>query len=359
MEMSEIGIQRLNSQHVGCRRIESVSDLVKWMGAMQAQDLNSAKWAIGVRLPGVNVKLIDEAINNGEIIRTHALRPTWHLISADDYHNIMNLTAPGIHISIKSRQKQLELDEKFFNKSDTALEQVLEGGNHMTREELVKELSKTISNIDSSRMNHILLKAELDRLIVSGRIKNGIHSYALAHERFKSKSDMYQKDEALTLLATKYFASHGPATLLDFNWWSGLSITDCRKALEMVKHDLQSMKVDSQLYWFKEFDQEGNGHLNESVNIGQRLFLLPAYDEFIISYKDRSAVMSAADHQRAVSSNGIFRPTIVLDGNVVGLWNKKSIKNAIEILPELSIKEDNTIKDLINKAAGDYVKYLG
>ncbi len=352
--MSTIGLRRLLSQHVSVNRLSTVTEVVSWMGAIQAQDLNSAKWAIGVRLPGATVQMVEDAISEGEIIRTHLMRPTWHIVSADDYLAILKLTAPNILSSLTSRRKQLELDETFFKKSNPALEWILRDGNHLTREELMKELSMTIPHIDSSRMNHILLQAELNGLICSGKIKDNQHSFALLEERFQARKIKreFNKSEALMLLAYKYFNSHGPATLNDFNWWSGLTMGDCRVALELVKDKLLSEKIDSATYWFTEPTEE-------MVLRENQLFLLPAFDEFIISYKDRSAVLKYEDSTKTVSSNGVFRPVIVYEGQVIGLWNKTLKKGKIEISTDYFIKPDKNIKEQVSEAGLDYALFTG
>lgn len=152
---NSIGLLRLISQHIGGNRFASIKELVSWMGAMQAQDFASSRWAIGVRLPGITEDQVIDAINQGEIIRTHLMRPTWHLVTAEDYPLILQLTAPAIKASLKSRRKQLELDDTFFKRTNPALMRFLSNNNHLTREELTQLLSVEIKDIDSSRMNHI------------------------------------------------------------------------------------------------------------------------------------------------------------------------------------------------------------
>lgn len=347
-----IPILRLVNHHLGGDLFETPLSVVSWLGALQAQDLNSAKWAIGVRLKDSTEKLIDEAINNGDIIRTHLMRPTWHMVAADDYLKLLWLTAPNIRSSLKSRRKQLDLDESFFKKSNPTLENILSGGNHLTREELMIQLSMTIPDIDSSRMNHILLEAELDGLICSGMIKNKQHSFALVSERLKSKTNKvdFNRDEAIALITCKYFLSHGPATVKDFSWWSGLSIGDCNKGLEMVKNKLEFAENNKVKYLF-------NGELNDTLK--DRSFLLPAFDEYIISYKDRSSVLTIEHHGRAVSANGIFRPVMVLDGQVVGLWNKSIKKDVLQIKTEWFLKPQKSIIREFEEAGLRYATFLG
>lgn len=387
--MQNIGLMRLAAQHVAGNKIASVAGLVSWMGAMQAQDLNSVKWAIGVRLPGSAEDMVDDAINKGEIVRTHLMRPTWHFVSANDYPVILELTASNVKATLKSRRKQLELDEEYFKKSNPAIQRVLANQNHLTREELMSELSITLPQLDGSRMNHVLLEAELDGLICSGVVKKKQHSFALRSERFNddgnsNKTSTLSRDEALYMLALKYFSSHGPATISDFNWWSGLSMTHCRKALEMVKGKLLSDNEGTQEYWFAEVSIAGidnvstladimpgapSGLHHENMNknatntsitgSSNSVQLLPAFDEFIISYKDRSAVLKYEDHSRTVSDNGIFRPVIVLDGQVIGLWNKIIKKDKLSLNTTWFITPDKTIKHQVQIAAVAYARFLG
>lgn len=350
--MNETGIRRLFSQHISGKRYTNVKDVVSWMGALQAQDLNSAKWAIGVRLENIHEPEVDEAINRGEIIRTHLMRPTWHIVSVEDYLPILKLTAPFIIVSLKYRRNDLGLDDSYFIKSKENLERLLLDGNHLTRDELTIELKKVLPDLDSSRMNHILLEAELTGLICSGKVKNKQHSFALTDERLPSglRNKVFERDEALHLLASKYFKSHGPATLQDFGWWSGLPVTDCRRAIEIAGKVLSSEKVEKITYWFDNSMQEQPDR--------RHVFLLPAFDEYIISYKDRSAVLAFENHQKTVSSNGVFRPVIVFDGQVIGLWNKTVKKNIL--VPEITwfIKPPKNILKEIDIAFREYASFL-
>lgn len=354
--IGDIGTLRLQSQNLSQKRFSTAKEVVSWMGAMQAQDLNSAKWAIGARLEGITEKQVDDSIGRGEIIRTHLMRPTWHLVSIDDYLPILRLTAPAIRASLKSRRSQLELDSSYFKKSNPALQNILGNGNHLTREELMQELSPVLPALDSSRMNHILLEAELEGMICNGRVKNKQHSFALTDEWLPAeiRNRQIDRNESLALLAGKYFKSHGPATLSDFSWWSGLSMADCRTAVEMVKGNLESEKADNQVFWY-------DPSLNEQVPATKnprRIFLLPAYDEYIISYKDRSAVLTYENHGLTVSSNGIFRPVIVLDGQVIGLWNK-TIKKG-KLIPDISwfIKPESRILKQLDQAFKEFALFL-
>lgn len=323
MNSTEISSLRLHNQQITSSDFKTVRELVNWMGAMQAQDYNQAKWAIGARLPHVTEKQIEDAFNSGEIIRTHLMRPTWHFVSADDIYWLLELTAKQIKSTTKSRHRDLGLTENDLKKSKEVFIKSLEGDRSLTREELGDQLNRAGINTFEQRLPHILMDAEIDRIICSGGIQGKKQTYALLAERVPEKKT-FTKDEALALLGKKYFTSHGPATLADFVWWSGLPITDARKALEMNKSNLISETFDANTYWFSD-------SVNLPTSSPDSVYLLPAFDEFLISYKDRSASIKADHHSKAISNNGIFRPIIVVNGQISGLWKRTVKKDTVVI----------------------------
>jgi len=309
---------RLAGQQITTTKFKTPEQLVAWMGAIQAQDYNMAKWAIGVRLPDVTDKIIQTAIDKGKIMRTHLLRPTWHFVSADDIYWMLQLSAPRIKASIKTRNKQLGLTAKIISKSNSIIEKALAGGKHLTREELMARIEKARIRTEEYRSGHLMLEAELDGIVCSGSINGLKQTYALLEERIP-KPKAITLEEALAKLAQKYFESRYPATLQDFIWWSGLSAANAKLGLEMIKSKFISETIGSQTFWMP-FSFEKPNSRNESAH------LLPAYDEFTISYKDRSASLSLKDQKRLNTFNGIFKPIIVINGNVAGMW-KRTIKN--------------------------------
>jgi len=239
MNLTDISILRLRNQQIASTNFKTVKELVGWMGAMQAQDYNQAKWAIGSRLPNLTEDQIEAAFNQGEIIRTHLMRPTWHFVSADDVYWLLELTAKQIKSTTKSRHRDLRLTENDLKKSKEVFVKSLEGNRSLTREELGDQLNRAGINTFEQRLPHILMDAEIDRIICSGAIHGKKQTYALLAERVPEKKT-FTKDEALALLGKKYFTSHGPETLADFVWWSGLPITDARKEIEINKEKLIS-----------------------------------------------------------------------------------------------------------------------
>lgn len=350
MTLSNVALIRLINQQISETNFKTIKDLVGWMGAMQAQDYAMMKWAIGTRLTGSTEQLVDKAMNDGEIIRTHLLRPTWHLTSSDDVYWMLELTASQIKAKMKSRNKELELSEAIFSKCNRLLEKVLVNGNHLKREELFSEFEKLKIATDNNRGSHLLLNAELDGIICSGISKGKSPTYAILTERI-SKPKPLIKDEALAKLAQKYFTSHGPATLQDFVWWSGLSVSDARHALEMVKTHFISEIIETETYWWANVN-------HKPASDKTYIYLLPAFDEYIISYRNRNASLSQVNNKKAVSDNGIFRPVIVINGRVEGIWKRSLMKDLILLETSFFLKQNNSMINLIEKEAKSFGRFF-
>ena len=320
MTSTEISNTRLFSQNIENHEFTTTKELVSWMGAVQAQDYAMAKWAIGVRLNDHSNKDIESSFNKGEIIRLHVLRPTWHFVSADDVYWILELNAEKIKRSLKSRLAGLELTETVIAKTSRILENKLSGGISLTRDEIANEFHRANIKTDNNRLSHILFRAEMDGIVCSGPLKDKNLTYALLRERVPFRKTM-NHDESLAELAKRYFSSHCPATMEDFAWWSNLSAADARKALQLIKDDFHPESIGTSVYLIP---NSGN-----MITKKTSVHLLPAYDEFLISYKDRSCSLSLVNNNKTVSSNGIFYPLIVLNGQVAGTWKRIFKKNKV------------------------------
>lgn len=351
MNQPDISYLRLNNQQIASTNFKTAKDLVNWMGAMQAQDFTQAKWAIGVRLPHLTEAQIESAFNSGEIIRTHLMRPTWHFVSPDDIYWMLELTAKQIKSSMKSRNRELELTEDILKKSQEAMVKSLEGNRALTRDELSIQLNQAGIKTNDQRLPHILMEAEIDQIICSGGIQGKKQTYTLLAERVPLKKT-FSKDEALALLAQKYFTSHGPATLADFVWWSGLPLTEARKALEMNKASLISETIGDDTYWF-------SNSINIPTSPPESVYLLPAFDEYLISYKNRSAAITADHHAKAISNNGVFWPVIVVNGQISGLWKRTIKKDTALIDVDHFRPHSKKEMHLIEKAAESFGHFSG
>jgi hypothetical protein len=351
MSPGDISIIRSYNQQIATSKFKTASEVASWMGAIQAQDYSMSKWAFGIRLPDSTEEEINNAIDTGRIIRTHLLRPTWHFVSSNDIYWILELTAPQIKSVLKYRDKQLGLTDTVLQKCNKIIEKSLRNGNHLTREELLSGLVKNKIDLENNRASHILLRAEMDGIICSGKQKKGKPTYAILGE-WVPPSKKIKKDEALKELARRYFSSHGPATIQDFTWWSGLSVRDAKNALELNKEQLISEVLGSQTYWLADLYYQPMPGFNE-------ICFLPAYDEFLISYRDRTASLALVDNKKAVSENGIFYPTVLKSGQVIGTW-KRNIKNDRIGLNINLFNQGNPDREYIQKKfSATYSKFVG
>jgi hypothetical protein len=350
MTSEEISAIRLENQQIKGTKFRKVQDLVEWMGAMQAQDFSMAKWAIGARLPDATDEMATEAFQKGEIVRTHLLRPTWHIVTSKDIHWILELTSPHIKPLLRLRHRDLELSELTINRSKSVIEKSLVGGKHLTREEIMLQLQSSGITTEGQRASHLMLICELDGLVCSGKPNGNKQTYTLLDE-WVSKTSSISRDEALAELAKRYFRSHGPATIQDFIWWSGLPVKDAKNALEMVKSEFISTKIDERIFWFSESNSDSGGEKTKA-------YLLPAYDEFIISYRDRTDSLLAVDFKKAVSENGLFRPIIVVNGKVIGIWKRQQMKNQLLIIPEYFSRVTQNEQEQIDTASKQYGHFL-
>lgn len=346
IDQVNISIMRSINQQITVSKLKTADEIVSWLVAIQAQDYNMAKWALGIRLPDSTEILINNAIDSGNIIRTHLLRPTWHFISSNDIYWIQELTAPQIKSSLKYREKQLGLTDPIFRKCNKIFEKTLRDNNHKTREELIQQLINAKIEVDNNRASHIFLRAEIDGIICSGKQKGAKPTYAILAEWVPIRNRIH-RDEALKELARRYFASRGPATLQDFSWWSGLSSVNSKLALELNKPNLISETFENKTYWFVD-----SPNLQNPIN--EEVYLLPAYDEFLISYRDRTASLLSIDNRKTISDNGIFYPTLLMGGQIIGTWKRINKINNIILTLNL-FKTGNP--DKISKSTSMYSKF--
>lgn len=350
MTLNDISTLRLSNQKIAATEFKSVKEIVGWMGAIQAQDFTMAKWAIGLRITDSTDEDVEKAFNKGDILRTHLMRPTWHLISSEDIYWMLELTAPQIRSTLKSRNKVLELNESILNKSKRVIEEALESGLCLTRDELAIKINEAGIRTDENRLSHLFMEAELEGLVCSGPVKMKKQTYCLLRERVPYKK-VFPRDESLAELAKKYLDSHGPATLSDFVWWSGLRVKDAIKAFESVKSGYVTEIIGSEKYLFS--NSIGNLLLSK-----HSMHLLPSYDEFLISYKDRSASLYITYNKKAISNNGIFYPVILSDGKVTGTWRRSAKKGElnIELIPFEQMNDSDI--NLIEQQAKRLAQFL-
>ncbi len=350
MKVKDIPFHRLAVQQISDTRFTSVKALAGYMGAIQSQDFMMAKRAIGLRTKGADEQMVDSAIIKGDIIRTHVLRPTWHFVSSDDLLWMLELTGSRIKTGMTGRHRRLELSPAILKKCKKIMSEALAGRNHLTRNELIKRLNDAKIKTDLNRASHIFAEAELSGLICSGIPQGKKQTYALISERVKG-SGKITREEALARLARIYFNSRGPATIKDFSWWSGLHLTDSRNGLELVKEELSSFTSGKNTFWFS--DAIGKVEPDDS------LYLLPAFDEYLIGYTDRAAVLSEPNAKKYVTLNGMFIPIIVYRGAVAGTWKRTIKGDFVEVELKFFSKVTQKGRKLAEAEAERLAKFLG
>ena len=343
--------QRLHNQHISQQAFEKAEDVVSWLCAVQAQDYAASKWALGLRMQNTTDEIIEEAFNDGTILRTHVMRPTWHFVSPVDIRWMLQLTAPRVIAASSYYYRTLGLDDSVFKQSNTVLAKALQGGQQLTRSELSSVLQQAgIATDNLQRLGQIIMRAELDSVICSGARRGKQLTYALLEERAPQARKL-ARDEALAELAFRYFASHGPATLQDFVWWSGLAVTDAKMGLELAKSQLVSDSLDSKQYWFSS--------IHPSVNdLFHAIHLLPNFDEYTVGYTDRSAILNMSDAEKFTSWGDVLNPVIVLDGCVIGTWKRTIRKESVILTPNLFTSLSEIETQALTIAAKRYGTYL-
>lgn len=323
--------------------------VARFLVASQAQDFAGAKWALGLRTAGDSDADVEAVFNRGEILRTHVLRPTWHFVPQEDLRWLLELTGPSVLAHAKYRLRQLDLDVRTLRKAADVMARALEGGNHLTRDELRAALHDARLRPDGQRLAYMLMFAELEAVICSGPRIGKQFSYALFDER-APRAKSLPRAEALAELSLRYFTSRGPATPHDFAKWSGLPISDAKKGLSEVAAQLAETQIDGMAYWSaKRVGSTG----------GNRADLLSVYDEYMCSYRDRSAICAPQYAKRLVSQGAALSYLLVLEGQICGTWKRSFTKNGVALRVTPFRKLSGTERSWIEEAAQRFARFYG
>lgn len=353
MPLADLLAQRLRHQKLIESTLTRPADVVAWLGAVQAQDFPAAKWALSMRVRGGLQDLdVEQAFNDGAILRTHVLRPTWHFVAPADIRWMLKLSGPRVHAISAYYYRQAGLDAKVFDRSCAMLQRALVGGRFLTRTELAMRLKRAKVPADGLKLASIMMHAELEGIICSGPRSGKQFTYALLEERVPPQGQAWSRDRALTELVTRYFHSHGPATLRDFVWWSGLTVKDARAGIAGAGSALAESRIDGRVHW-------GAADTVDSAIKGPCVFLLPNYDEYLIAYKDRGPVVEAGRTANLVArTNGGFAHHLIIDGRLAGGW-RRTLKGhvvMIEVAPYKPLTPAQ--KGAVATAADHYGEFL-
>ena len=319
---------------------------------MQSQDYPAAKWALGQRVKGATEAQIDRLYDQGAILRTHVLRPTWHFVLPKDIRWMLGLTGPKIHLSMAGRYRRLELDEKTIARALHAFSNALAGGRQLTRGELGDTLRAAGIGPEGQRLPHLLAAGELAGLLTSGARRGKQHTFALLEER-APRAPVLDRDEAIGELTLRYFRSHGPAQVRDFVWWSGLSVAEARRGVELAGDALDCRSVEGKDYWF-------DAELGPAGAVAKVAHLLPNFDEYAVGYTDRSAMMHPVHPFRPelFAFSSILANVVTVAGQVVGAWRRAEVRAGLRVevrpLARLSAAE----KAAVDQAGERMSKFL-
>lgn len=322
MQLREIARLRLISQRLYDNPLENPTALVTWMGAVQAQDYPGALWAVGQRSEqGLDVD-VELALSERRLVRTWPLRGTLHIVAAEDVRWITALCAPRILAAAAPRLlREFELDEKEFGRARDALTAALEGGRQLQRDDLFRALIAAGIITAGQRGYHILWQLSQEGLLCLGPRRGKPQTFVLLDEWIPGGKNL-MRAEALAELAGRYFRSHGPATLKDFAWWAGLTVNDAQAGLEANRKVLERVEALGQTYWLAPPD---------ATSASSAAVLLPAYDEYIVAYREQDVIFDAVRASRPEAAHEVFKAIIVIDGIARGTWRRTMRRGELSI----------------------------
>jgi hypothetical protein len=352
MPRPDIARQRLINQGLVRPTSRTAGEVVARLGAVQGQDYGASKWGIAQRTSGLTDAQIEREIDDGTIVRTHVLRPTWHFVAAADIGWILALTAPRVHSANAYWYRFLEVDDGVARRGRGVIEKALRDGKQLTRAELGQALTNAKIQVENPvRLACIVMRAELDGVICSGARRGKQMTYALLEERV-GRSASLERDAALLELARRYFTTRGPAMIADFTWWSGLTAADAKKGIEAAATHLEHRSIEGRSYWFPAGERP--------VRISSPLaHLLPNFDEYFIGLKDRSAFGARLNSSRVKPrATGLAGHVLAVNGQMVGAWRRSFVGKSVVIEPKPLIRLTEAERRAVGVAARNLGRFL-
>lgn len=352
MNARDITRLRLANLLVAASDCKSAGDVVAKLGAMQGQDYAGGLWAIGLRLPGAKLASVEAAVADRSIVRTWPMRGTLHFVAAADAAWMLDLLAPRVIRSSAKRHQQLELDVATFKKVEKVCGRVLARGVQLTRDELREELARAKINTEGGRLYHCLWRLSQEKVLCSGVPKGKQPTFTLFDD-WLPRTKPIESDEAVARLAARYYASHGPATQQDLMRWAGLTSAEVKLGIAGAGASLISEKIGGTVYFLP-------ANAPSPPAAARGTFLLPGFDEYMLGYKDRSAFLAAEHADKIIpGGNGVFRATVVRDGQVIATWQATQAKKTVRVTPQPFARLPAAQLQQIQRAASGYAAFLG
>jgi hypothetical protein len=364
MDDGDIAARRMWRQHLWTPEPRTPTEVVSSLGAMQAQELAVARWSIGQRTAGAGAGAadVDRALAAGEILRTHILRPTWHFVAGADLRWLRALSAPRVHALNAYYYRQLGLDDRrLAARAGGLIARALEGGRHLTRDELGAVLARARIAASGPRLAYILMRAELDGVVASGAARGKRQTYAAFDERVPAAADTEgpDREQALAELVRRYFTTRGPATLKDFLRWSSLTAAEGKRGLEMVGAALESVAAADGRAYLQAAGARATPREKRSPR-SPRIDLVQGFDEYVMSYSESKDVLFAPPAARpsASAARPPFLHAVLLDGRLIGHWRHAlKTRNVLESRLFRALTRPETAA--LAAAVARYARFLG
>lgn len=354
MTGAELAARRLVAAGLAGPRWPDAREVVRRFGAVQSQELRPALWSLRQRLADGSDVTEDEliaAFDTGAILRTHVLRPRWHFVLPEDIRWLLELTAPRVHAFNRYYYRKYELDERVLTRCHELIGRALASSGWLTRADLGAALKDGGIAADSLRLGLILMHAELEQLVCSGPRRGKQHTYALLDQRVPAASPK-PADEALAELTARYFASHGPATVKDFSWWSSLTMAQCRRGVTLAADRLESAAIDGVTYW--------TGAVESAAEVlTARVQLLQPYDEYVVAYSESKWVVDLAGWGQRRPEYGGYIGILVRRTQLAGFW-KRTVKTS-QVIVDVQLFEsfDDDATEALRHAVDEHARFLG
>jgi hypothetical protein len=351
MTPDEVARLRLRAQRVEDSELSQPEQVVAWLGAVQAQDYLGALWGIGLRMKAAREQTVEEALAARRIVRTWPMRGTLHFVAAADVRWLTELLAPRMVSRAAGRLRALGIDDATLTRARRVLEKGLAGGP-VTRPAVYALLERGKVATTGQRGIHILWRLAHDGVLCFGPREGKQHSFALL-DQWVPSSPRVPREEALAELAGRYFRGHGPATTADFAWWSGLGLNDARRGVEAAGRALVREVADGREHWCHA------GTTRTATSRRPRAHLLPAFDELLVGFADRTAVLDAKLTRRVNTGGGIFFPVMLAGARVVGTWKRGLSATAVTFRPEPFARLPAATRRMLDEAFARYAAFLG
>lgn len=329
-------------------RFTTPAELVRWFGAVQAQDFRGSLWAVGQRLPAAVEADVEAAIASRAIVRTWPMRETLHFVAAPDARWMLRLLASRMIARSAGRCRQLELDQAAFARSRKILSRALRGGHRLARPAAYAALERGGVSPAGQRGIHIIGRLAQEGLICLGPREGRQPTFVLFEEWVPPSPDL-PRDAALAALATRYFASHGPATLPDFSWWAGLLVKDAQQAIDLAGAALVRESHGGRRSWTTPHGATRPWPRPVAA-------LLPSWDEYLVAYKDRHAALGHLTG--ALPTMIVGNALVVIDGRVRGTWKREVAPSTVRMSVESWSAVTDAERGAIARAAERYGRFL-